>query len=580
MPRAGLTALASEEPPHGALGHRVRAAAQRLLPASAVAAAFVVGAAASWRRLGNLVIDCGHELEVPRRVLEGDALYADVHYYWGPLAPWLNAALYGIFGVHGDVLMWAGLAAAALSCLALFFLSRRLLGPWTAASVSIAFLFLCAFHGSGRVAIFNFVLPFNCSATYGMTAALWSVHLLVRHALTGRRGPLAASAVLAGLAMLTKAEIGAAVVAAHGALLFATGKAVRRNLLLHALALVVAGSGFAIASFLSRGKIWTEIRALANPASRYYIADTMGLLTVGFSLGDVALSALGLAAAAGAAALATRRGGRVGIVAAAALAFAVPAVILPDLSLRSMPIVMLAAVCWLVASRVRHASDWRGDVSTAHLIVFAFGLASVLRIPLRVGAEHYGFFLVPPVLVCLALGFRALLPDALRRPERARRAFATCAVALLAGAAVAGLRVSLPAYQAPCVDLVARRVHMCVEPAGPELAVVPLLERFPPSTRVSAVPEGAGLVFAAGLQSGADGMTQYLPMHIPDDVSDERLVAEWERSPPDLVLYTGIGYEFGYRGFGADYARKAHAWLSANYRVAARPAENFLLLSR
>jgi hypothetical protein len=69
------------------------------LPPLLVAATFVTAAAFTWRRLGSLLIDGGRELEVPRRVLAGDVLYRDVRYYWGPLAPHVNAVAYGIFGV-------------------------------------------------------------------------------------------------------------------------------------------------------------------------------------------------------------------------------------------------------------------------------------------------------------------------------------------------------------------------------------------------------------------------------------------------------------------------------------------------
>lgn len=581
VPRAGLTAPAPRENPGGAPRGRVAAAARSLSPLAAVAVAFVLLALASWRRLGNLVIDGGRELEVPRRILEGDVLYADVHYYWGPLAPYVNAALYRLFGVHADVLMWAGLAVAALACAGLILLARHVLAPWVAASVAIAFLFLSAFRDQAPVAIFNFVLPFNWSATYGMTAAVWSVHLLLRHLETGRRGPLLASTVIAGLAALTKAEVVLALAAAHGAFLLAEGRLRGRALLPHALGLAVAASGFAAASIASRGSIWADVRSLANPASSHYVADSMGLLAPGLSLADAALSGLGLAAAAGAAALAARRGrGRKSVAAAAALAFAVPAAVFPVTFLRSMPLVMLAVLGTLVVARVRRAPVWGGAASTAHLVLWSFGLASVARIPLRAGADHYGFYLVVPVLACLALGFCVHLPGALGARPPERRVFAICGIALLAGAAVAGLRVSWRSYRAPCAELVTARVHMCVDPAGPELALVPLLERFPREARASAVPQGAGLVFAAGLRSGADGMTSYLPMQIPDDAADARLVAEWERSPPDLVVYTGIGLEFGFGGFGADYGRRAHGWLSEKYRVVAHPAEQFLLLAR
>ena len=195
---------------------RQRAAA---LPALLVVATFTWCAWLSWRRLGSLIIDGGRELDVPRRLLEGAVLYRDVAWYWGPLDPWLNSALYRVFGVSSDTLMWSGLVTAALACLGLYLIARRFVGPLTSAWVSVAFLIVCAFAKRIEMGIFNFVLPFNFSATYGITLAIWSVLLLLRHAESGAPATLAASAVLAGLAAMTKTEVALAVAAAHATFL-------------------------------------------------------------------------------------------------------------------------------------------------------------------------------------------------------------------------------------------------------------------------------------------------------------------------------------------------------------------------
>src|SRR4051812_16763433 len=151
-------------------------------PALLVTATFAGCAWLSWRRLGSLIIDGGHELEVPRRLLAGATLYRDIVWYWGPLAPWLNAELYRFFGVSSDTLMWAGMRSAALACLGLCLIARRFVGPLTSAWVGIAFVVGCAFARRIDHGIFNFVFPFNFSATYGITLAIWSVLLLLRHA--------------------------------------------------------------------------------------------------------------------------------------------------------------------------------------------------------------------------------------------------------------------------------------------------------------------------------------------------------------------------------------------------------------
>src|SRR5262249_13310957 len=66
----------------------------------------------------SLIWDGAHELELPRRMLDGERLYTDLRFYYGPLAPSLNAALYRLFGVHLDVLMAAGIVSAGPPALA------------------------------------------------------------------------------------------------------------------------------------------------------------------------------------------------------------------------------------------------------------------------------------------------------------------------------------------------------------------------------------------------------------------------------------------------------------------------------
>ena len=57
-------------------------------------AAFLCGLAASWQRWGGPLIDCGREMNQPLRLASGEQLYSDVRHIYGPLSPYLHAALY------------------------------------------------------------------------------------------------------------------------------------------------------------------------------------------------------------------------------------------------------------------------------------------------------------------------------------------------------------------------------------------------------------------------------------------------------------------------------------------------------
>jgi hypothetical protein len=396
------------------LGKVLTDATRSLAPALLVVTAFLECAWLSWRRLGSLIIDGGHELDVPRRLLEGAALYRDVAWNWGPFAPWVNSALYRVFGVHSDTLMWAGLVTAALACLGLFLLARRFVGPLTAAWVGVAFLVACAFCRRIDHAIFNFVLPFNFSATYGITLAVWSVLLLAWHARSGRPATLAGSAALAGLVALTKIETTFAVVVAHAAfLLTVLPRPSRARVLAWGFGLAVAAVGYAVASWTSDGRVWSDLVELANPAARFYIAETMGVRQLGRSLADVALSLLTCGILLAAAGWSAR--GDLGPVArrlrpiAWIVLLAVPALGLEARVFRATPVLLGAGLVWIVGTRVREGESaldgrWRED-----LVVWAFALGALPRILLRAGTDHYGFYLLPPTFVCVAIGISRYL---------------------------------------------------------------------------------------------------------------------------------------------------------------------------
>jgi hypothetical protein len=266
-------------------------------------------------------------------------------------------------------------------------------------------------------------------------------------------------------------------------------------------------------------------------------------------------------------------------VAAAALAVGIPTALMPYIFLRATPLLMIAVLVTLTFAWVRCGAARRDPGASAHLTLWAFALASVARVPLKVGPDHYGFYLIPPVLVCVALAMALYLPALVHADRAGRRVFEGCAVALLAGIAFSALRVSLPHYTADCVDIVTARVHLCVEPDTWEVRTVPLLASLPPGTRGIAIPEGAGLLFAAGVETGADGRTSYNPIDVPDEEADERLVAEWTRSPPDVVVWCAMNTaHFGVKGFGYDYGLRASAWLYRHYAIATQPYEQVLLL--
>jgi 4-amino-4-deoxy-L-arabinose transferase-like glycosyltransferase len=135
---------------------------------------------------------------------KGRMLYRDAAYPYPPLAPYLNAFLYRLFGVRLEVLYWAGALAALGSALLLFATGMRLnsrLAGWTAGAV----LLMEAF----RRGLFSFPLPYSFPAVYGCLAACAFAWLLIRAATSPRWGWECAAGSAAAIALLTKLEFGA-----------------------------------------------------------------------------------------------------------------------------------------------------------------------------------------------------------------------------------------------------------------------------------------------------------------------------------------------------------------------------------
>ena len=539
-----------------------------------VSTAFLGWTWLTWRRMGSLIVDGGKELDVPRRLLDGAVLYRDVFWNWGPLAPWVNAGLYRLLGVHSDTLMWAGLVSAALACLGLYLLARRFVGPLTAAWVAVAFLAVSVFAQRIPIAIFNFVGPFSFSATYGITLAIWSVLLLVHHARSGKPTTLAASAVLAGLVALTKLETTFAVVVAHGAFLITVlPRPGRRRVLAWGCGVAVAGVAYLVAARASQGEVWHSLLELLNGGSRFYILNSMGVREVGFSVLQILASLLGWAAVLLAARwLAQEHAGprdrRLVALAWIAL-FVVPAVIVREKFFRAAPLLLAAGVVWILLTRKREGEAALGGRWREHLVVWAFALGALPRILLRSGVDHYGFYLLPPTLACVAIGMTCHLVTGGSGSPRSRRILAIAASTVLAGVAVDGFKLSWMNVTRPMSEVKTARVWRLVDPEGPEATLIPYLSRFPSSTVCAAVPDGAGMIFAAGLTPPDDGMIAYIPMHLHDVATERAVLKAWERKPPQLIVHWGKDQSavFGYAGFGQDYGLELARWIFERYEV-------------
>jgi hypothetical protein len=166
----------------------------------------------TWGHWGNFQIDNGRELYVPAEILKGKLLFRDLWYMYGPLAPYLKALLFRIFGVHLTVLYVFGLTLTIGTALVTFEITRCChLGPVGNAVPSLFFL-VEAFYPFIR----NFVFPYSYAASLAAFLGLACLYFVMRHASSARPLHLGIAVVLACLVILTKQEFGLACLALLG----------------------------------------------------------------------------------------------------------------------------------------------------------------------------------------------------------------------------------------------------------------------------------------------------------------------------------------------------------------------------
>lgn len=536
----------------------------------------------SWRRWMSPIADSGRELDLPRRLLEGELLYRDVHYLYPPFAPYFKAWLYGIFGLDLAVLQASGVVGSLLVVLLVWSMGRRILQPWDAMLASAAVVVFCVFKPTG-----NMISPYAYAALYGVVFSLATLWMSLRYAERGRRSDLFVAGVLIGLAGITKQEFAFAAVVAVTATLLNLHRArlapLVRDLLiaaLPALAISLPVYGY----FFDRVGWQTLIEDCHLlythlPAELvFYNAQRTGLDRPFMSVLQVAGGGAVLAMVIGLIVwFSDRRGetrGRLwpGLV---ALGLAIAGIRYlvgsqwDGSPLRFLPVVLAAMlfVAWRRSSR---------DDATARLVfpLAAYSLAVLARVALRVpsGGAFGGFFL-PTALLLFCCLFLKVLPERLTRwsgeamaGDRALiLARRMILLALAATAIIYGVRYHrIYSFKIET----ARGQFYAPRATGPALhQALDLIEnRTAPGETIAVFPEGSELAFLTGRR---------IPFRhqilIPGLMSeeDERQAIEIlrDRRVRFLFIVNRPMREFGREKFGRDFYRPLGRAIEERYTL-------------
>ena len=558
-------------------------------------AVFLILAAVSWNRWIEPFVDTGRELMVPWRVSRGEALYRDVRFYYGPLAPWLAAAVDSVAGRRFAARIALAALVAILHLEALRRLARRLTTETLAslaASLAVAVAF---FLRPGGCHLF----PYSLDTSLAVAAATGAV-LLATSGGSSRRDRAAAACLLA--ALLARPEIGLAglgaitverVLASDAAAKRRLGWLVALPVLAAAIVYALASAGTPAATLAKEGwlavlfvptefrNVYASFAGVDRPALRLAELGLVlfALLAVGIWLVLAAIAAARLRRRSEAGARAPQVAAVAILAVAALVALRPPAAVretvdlLPPL-VRAVPPLLFAAAIAGAALRLRDRSR-NSFVAGVPDSVLLLALLFAARLLLAAGyvGPYDGFYLPLPIVVAVAMLFRvaARVPaqiDVSPRPT----AFPGLVAASLAVFLAARIGALALAYRDPAWSRVATPAGslFVIEPlAGATRdALANLSRRVPPNGSIVGFPEAGFFNWVLG-RTNPLAQDQFFPGHL-DRAGEQEAITRLSRMPPDAVVLVNVRTAgHGRAAFGKDYLEELDGYVRSRFRPAA-----------
>ena len=555
---------------------------------------FAVGLAVSWQRWGNPVVDSGRELNAPLRLARGEMLYSDVRYIYGPLSPYINAALFRIFHPSLWVLWGRGIVSTVLILGLVYWLARQVLGPFSATLGCLAVTWLCALKSQG-----NYVLPYAYSGLDGGTLVLAATAMLLVFLRKKSLGWLFAAGIMTVLAALAKTEMGAAAIGTGLVAVALAGYPRFRRIMVWlavflAPALVISAAVYAWfawrvgwhtltdESYLFFGHLpWQFI---------YYNKLRFGFGQPGQSLGLMILSLLRLialasflasislliekrgAAAPGGDGQAARIPGRaVALLLVSLAVIALTGAGLSDLGpFMAMPFLLLALIAVGLAAFFRAGSPV-AQINSGTLVLLAVsGLLSLARIVLRVSTGGaLSSFLLPVPVALFVYVWLVIFPLFLLDPAARRRAAQLTSIVLALAVLLTAVTLSVRYRRTFTYPIVTSygtwRTWPDVGVAFTQ-ALQYIEKNTAPGDVLAAMPEGTTLNFLSGRRNPMRDEI-VLPGFLNQAGEEGAIERLRSRHVPLVFILNLRSPDFGEAAFGEDYNRLLMSWIKHNYSL-------------
>jgi len=547
----------------------------------------------SWRTWPDPVIDFGQQLYAAWRLAEGDVLYRDVAYHYGPLSPWLNAGCFRLFGTSLTTLIVCNLAIVGIVFVLLYRILAEIGSRLAATLGGITLATVFAFGQQVYYGNYNFVCPYVYNLTHGIALALGAIYGLGRFDRDRRTWVLGATGLSTGLMLLTKAEVGMAALPALGVALVlslwrlpAPARAKLRLAATFLLGLVVPPAlavGYLARHMplrdAARGVAETWPVILGGQVDQFLLYRwSMGLVDVQQSLASMRNNLLlyalllGLPAALG---LYARRAGR-SIWIAGVVFVATGSVLTLPLSAWAEPLlglpVILVGLALVSLRHVLRGHSEGGSILRLATIVFATLLLAKMVLFTR--TYHYGFALAMPATLVAIVALFEWLPARIERAGGSARPLLAAALAVWLGFVAVHLSETRAYFAAKTVLVGRGGDAFWADERG--LFVNEMLEQIErevgPDRTLTVLPMGLTLNYLSRRASSIP----YI-YFMPSDMvmyGEDRVVERFLATPPDYVaLVHHDASEFGARFLGRDYARPLYQAIRSGYRVIGRTGE-------
>lgn len=557
-------------------------------PVVALALLFLAAIIVGWQRWTHPVVDHPREMNIPVRLLSGERLYIDILYYYGPIAPYLLAGLFRLFGIHLWVVHALGLLCAALSLSLLYRLARFLLQPWDAAIATALILVTCAFSAN----LGTYVQPYAYAALLAWVFSLGSLVATCEYITAGRARSLLVAGLCAGAAAACKPEYGL-VAGTPAALVWAlkawvTGRwQLRSGLWLVLPCVAVTGLTWlpVVLAVPWETLVTDNVKLFSQPQMVFFsrhLSGSRAWPATGFAL----IAGLGmLLGACGVTTvlstldkrwpIALRPQARGWWAVAAGVACLVAIGWVPDYidvtPVRGTPIVLTALLIGGVVHLRRHGAIADAPRDALYVVALsAFGLLAAMRVILNVSLQTpYTLFTVPLSIVLCCYVFLQLSPRLLSVDAAARRRAGMLGRCVLAGilgweavdqAELLRARNDTP-IRAPRGTMLTNAVY--AQPFAEAIRYVK--DRTHPNEPVVCLPQ-CSLVHFLAERPNPLRQESVVPGFVTPDQEDEVSRRIANRNVRTILVANVLTSEYRDVGFGRDYNTRLMAWILENYR--------------